>query len=157
MARIISIPLAILLFIGCAGVNLTEVKPEERNQTYIFEIEMNKSQLFDKIIEWMARTYNSSKDVIQMQDKNNGKIIGKGVTSFLNIYVEIPCEYTVTIDVRDNKYRIIFENFIGLWGQFRNNPQPVTDKGSLDQLKIKTKAIADSSYSYITKKSNDDF
>ena len=39
---------------------------------------VSKSDLYIRANEWFAKTFNSSQSVIQMQDKEAGKIIGKG-------------------------------------------------------------------------------
>lgn len=38
----------------------------------------NKQDLFLRAREWFAKTFNSANDVIQMQDKEDGILIGKG-------------------------------------------------------------------------------
>jgi hypothetical protein len=39
----------------------------------------DKQELFSRTREWFAKTYNSSNNVIQMEDKENGKIVGKAL------------------------------------------------------------------------------
>ncbi len=134
-----------------------EVKPEERNAQYIQDIKMPKKELYKKILEWMAKSYNSSKEVIQLQDEESGQIIGKGITSFVNVMVEIPCEYTITIDIKDNKYRLTFDNFIGLWGQFHQDRQPLIYKEYIDDVKKNIKIIADNLYKFLQNKESKDF
>lgn len=73
----------------------------------------SKDDLYVRANEWMAKAFVSSKDVIQMQDKQAGKIVGKAV-----IMVHTPSHtdeevgYTITIDAKDGKYRCILSNFI---------------------------------------------
>lgn len=78
-------------------------------------------QLFVKAMEWVATTYNSANDVVQLSDKVAGKIVGKGYKS---ITLPFPTEkppypfsrlppvattfgvtYTFTIDIKEGKYR----------------------------------------------------
>lgn len=74
-----------------------------------------KNDLFIKSNEWLAKTLNSAKDVIQMQDKEAGKLIAKGIMKSqqspglgsANFYIN----YTLTIDTKDRKYRIILSDF----------------------------------------------
>ncbi len=41
----------------------------------------SKDEIYLKAREWVAKTYNSSKSVIEIEDKENGKIIGNGICS----------------------------------------------------------------------------
>lgn len=73
----------------------------------------SKDDLYVRANEWMAKVFVSSKDVIQMQDKEAGKIVGKAV-----IMVYTPSKtkeevgYTIAIDTKDGKYRCVLSNFI---------------------------------------------
>ena len=39
---------------------------------------LSKDEIYNRVKHWFINTYNSSKDVIQLDDKENGEIIGKG-------------------------------------------------------------------------------
>lgn len=76
---------------------------------------ISKTELYFRAREWFANTFKSANDVIQMDDKEAGKIIGKGTkqytTSFvINIYQNI-LYYTVNISVKDGRYKYIISNF----------------------------------------------
>jgi hypothetical protein len=75
-----------------------------------------KDELYNRAKVWFAVYYKSSKDVIQLDDKENGKIIGKGViiynspafspgTLFSGYF-----KYVLTVEVKDNKFKYSFEN-----------------------------------------------
>lgn len=42
----------------------------------------NKNQLYDKVLEFLARTYKDSKEVVQVSERESGLIIAKGLYSF---------------------------------------------------------------------------
>jgi hypothetical protein len=100
MAKKIATLFCILLsanLVGCAGLEIVPV--EQRSLQCIHEVNMSKDQIFDKSLEWMAQTYVDSKEVIEIKDKENGKIIGKGLTRILiNGISTLPCRYTFIID-----------------------------------------------------------
>lgn len=146
-----------ILFSFYACTNSETKTTENKSFTYIHTAQLNKKDLYNKIMVWMAKTYNSAKDVIQLQNPESGQIIGKGVTSFLNIVVEIPCEYTISIDIKDKKYRVIFEQFTALWGEHHNMPQPVDTDMYLEQLEKKMKYLSDNLDSFINENKKDDF
>jgi hypothetical protein len=71
-----------------------------------------KSELYSRAKIWLANIFKSAKDVIQLDDKETGQIIGKGVFFYqvkvLLTGAEWTCKFTVRIDVKDNKTRIMF-------------------------------------------------
>jgi len=78
-------------------------------------IEVNsieKDKLFEILNDWTAIIFNSANDVIQLSDKDNGKLIIKGVKNYslgrslYNCYDGF-ISFTLRIVVKDNKYRII--------------------------------------------------
>ena len=75
-----------------------------------------KAELFVKANEWVAKTFNSAKDVIQMSDKDAGKIIAKGVMDAICKFglgrSKFYIKYTLSIDLKDNKCRIKMLDFI---------------------------------------------
>lgn len=144
---------------SCVTVPQPEVPEEERSLQKVHEIDLKKSVIFDKSLEWMAQTFVDSKAVIELKDKESGKIIGKGRTSF-NVEsglssVPIPCRFTLMLEAKDNKYRATYDNFIGMWGQSENIPQPLKQKAHVDAVKEKMLQLDKALYDYLTKaKSN---
>ena len=83
----------------------------------IDSISAKKNILFSAAKSWVSNTFNSAKSVIDMEDKDSGRIIGK---AFLHdskqhrcmSYYEISSvSFKFTIDVKDNKYRIVLSDF----------------------------------------------
>lgn len=70
---------------------------------------VSKDELYLRAREWFARTFVSSQEVIQMDDKQGGKIIGKGVSSGSYSIMLSPIlyylNYTVSVTVKDGRYR----------------------------------------------------
>lgn len=70
---------------------------------------LTKDELYTRAREWFAKTFNSAKDVIQMDDKSAGKIIGKGAANgsyfYLLTTIRFTLYYTVSITVKDGRYR----------------------------------------------------
>lgn len=69
----------------------------------------SKDELYIRATEWFAKTFKSAQDVIQMDDKSAGKVIGKG--SAKNYYtvlmspVEYYLNYTISITTKEGRYR----------------------------------------------------
>lgn len=81
-----------------------------------------KDELYSTTLEWFAKTYNSGKDVIQLQDKDNGKIIGNGAItvhttqryklSFEEQETKVKTDvgyvkYSISIYLKDGKYKYL--------------------------------------------------
>lgn len=88
--------------------------------TYSEVIQMDsisKNELFNRARMAFVTIFKSSKDVIQLEDKENGKIIGKAVfnynpTIFIgNMLTRGIVRYSVTIQVKDGRYKYEITDF----------------------------------------------
>lgn len=81
---------------------------------------MAKDDIYKKSREWFATTFKSANSVLQMDDKESGKLIGKG--NFMFNYIinagfgatsNMPetVGFTLNISIKDNKYRIVITDF----------------------------------------------
>lgn len=107
---------------ACAPKRKLIVKEDYPNP---FEFELidtltgNKDEIYVKAHEWISKTYGSAKTVIDMQDKQAGKLVGKALTtvtiSSQSIYGRLAHEdevtYIMTIDVKDGRYRCVISHF----------------------------------------------
>jgi hypothetical protein len=116
--------LMVLLFLT-GSANAQEFIKESKSITGIFEIkDKPKAEIFALINKWISINYNSSVDVIQMNDLQSGTIIIKGInevqqknnTKILypkmkNIPESTPVKYNhlIEVNIKDNKYRIIYK------------------------------------------------
>lgn len=120
---------------------------------------VSKAELYTKAKLWLAKAFKSSKDVIQFDDKEAGKIIVKGVstydapafnpgTNFSGFF-----SFTLTIDIKDNKFRFSIENLnhesykSGYSGGSFDNEKP--DCGNLMMPKRSWKTIREEGQSRI--------
>lgn len=101
-----------------------EFQITDKTVTAIFQHDsIKKTDLFYKINKWIAKNYNSAQDVIQMSNEESGNIILKGnskilyTNQFKILYpnnklstnlVELKFNHQLEINVKDNKYRVIF-------------------------------------------------
>lgn len=79
---------------------------------------LKKDKIYNGSRQWVATKFRSAQNVIQMDDKENGIIIGKGNFNY-------PCsgwqclsydghtvQFTVKIEAKDNKARITFNDLV---------------------------------------------
>lgn len=111
--KLFAIVLCALLATGCATM---QASPDQLSQlTYIDEHPgKDRGELFNKSNEWVARTFNSANDVIQLSNPSTGQIIGRGISftdgSGVDLGYKRPFKYTMVIDIKAEKMRVSFEN-----------------------------------------------
>jgi hypothetical protein len=101
----------------------------------------------------MARTFFDNKEVIEIKDEDNGKIIGKGITMFSGkigwFSAKIPCRFTLMVEAKDNKYRTTYNNLVALYGENQSRPEPLEQKEYVDAVMAKLALIDDDLYGYL--------
>lgn len=73
-------------------------------------------EIYVRAREWFARTYRSSQDVLQMDDRESGRIIGKAIFQVTHRalganYPSGHFRYTISIVARDGRYRYELTDF----------------------------------------------
>lgn len=107
--------LLILLVLPLIGFSQTDSSVFQF--TKIDSAKGSKAYLFVNAKSWLASTFNSSKAVIEMEDKDAGVIIGHGTFvrsekgGFGNQVGLSLITFTIKINIKDDKYRCILSNF----------------------------------------------
>ncbi len=141
---------ACLFFIGCAGMQIAPEREMSYQKTYDIP-NMSKSAIYDKALFWMAETFVSSKRVIELKDKENGKIIGNGITSIhagLGVYSDYG--YTMIIDTKDNRVKLTYKNLQHVDGTG-------ILAGRLKKVKLKLEALSNDLYNYLLTQEKSDW
>jgi len=80
--------------------------PKPFQFTLIDTVACPKDKLYKRAMGWVVKTYNSANEVIQLHDKDDGKIVLKAIMKIPVTTVDFETvNYTMTIEVKDNKYR----------------------------------------------------
>ena len=79
-----------------------------------------------------------------MQDEDTGRIIiGNGRTEFSKRNgAHVPCDFTLTVEIEDGRERLTFDNWIGQRGDFKGDPEPVTDEPYSADMRAKLQRLA---------------
>ena len=84
--------------------------------SFVYKSKHTSGALFNNAKQWVAKTFNNYKDVVQMEDANSHTIVFKGSlrqklykTSVQSIYTIL--YYTATIECKERKFRIKMEDF----------------------------------------------
>ena len=72
---------------------------------------INSKELYVRAHEWFANTFKSAKDVIQLDDKEAGEIVGKGGFEVHENVMIVHVEFTAKIETKNEKYKYVFSNF----------------------------------------------
>lgn len=110
-------PLAIAFIFLTSFVYAQKNESTPVEYTLIDSVQGSQTQLYIYARSWLASAFKSSKSVIEMEDKESGIIIGNGVlvhrvNSVLGNQVGIDViRFTITINVKTDKYRAILSNF----------------------------------------------
>jgi len=149
--------LSVIALNSCASMPVAPI--EDRSMQKVHDIDLKKDEIYEISLEWMTKTLSDSKGVFELIDKDSGKIIGTGLTSFIKKSFwgpeEIPCRFTVMVEAKYNKYKTTYNNFVGLSGKSYGRLKPVEQKEYIDTVKAKLAIIDDNLYSYLKKyKSN---
>lgn len=138
----------LIVFTSCMTTkqpNHAKTFPSPFEYKYVDSVAGSKNEIYLKAYEWIAKSFNSAKDVIEMNDKESGKIILKSelpchltnYNSTVNDYVS----FTLSIDAKDGRYRCVFSQFYHYGGTYQavmaKQPTKMPNLGSLDNEEAK--------------------
>lgn len=83
---------------------------EDYTRTVIIEVQGTKGVLYDRALLWLTETYVSGKDVMQLNDKAAGLIVGRGISRATLFLYTYQIRYLLQIDIKDNKVRFTIKD-----------------------------------------------
>ena len=97
---------------------------------------LSKQELYSRAREWFAKTYNSSTNVIQMDDKESGKIVGKALMQVYcrSLGSDRKCgfvNYTISIYFKEGRYKFELTDFYHT-GQVISSDNVMPDYGACE-------------------------
>lgn len=156
MERKLFVIVFIVLFVSCVS------NPGISDNLKFSEIvEVNgvtSNDLFTRINLWMVDAFNNAESVIQYSDKESGIIKGSYIFTYSQplTFAQIPIRSTITVEVRDGRYKISFDSphrYIPS-GAY-SGTQPLYYQDEADKTLESWKNLAESLKGSIQKKSND--
>jgi len=79
---------------------------------------ISADELYSRAKPWIALTYKSANDVIQLDDQNAGRIIVKGNFEIIYYANQAWVNHTLTIDFKEGRYRYDLTSFVFDNGQW---------------------------------------
>ncbi len=104
-----------------ASVQKESIMPLVDSQVVYTEVikidSVNKDELYNRAKRFFVSTYKSANDVIQLDDKENGQIIGKGIIVVnynmgIAGYQKTNVYHTITITAKDGRYKYEIKDLI---------------------------------------------
>ena len=112
--------LIVILFVSCVTYDRPIAPEEIRTFEKIIEIpNTTKDELYIKANEWFVNTFNSAESVIQFQDKEAGKIMGKYKFRIVvghPVSLNAGMKSTISVDVKDNRAKIFIQGLTSDFG-----------------------------------------
>jgi hypothetical protein len=77
----------------------------------------NQKELYLKARKWFVDTFHNAKSVLQMEDKEDGKLAGKAFHTYVFnnglSSSNVAIDFTLNVDIKDGKYRVQFYDMYG--------------------------------------------
>jgi hypothetical protein len=150
----------LLMTFGLFGQKQKDVTPtlpfddETKRITYsevvTVDSSTSKNELYSRGREWFAKAYKSSTDVLQMDDKESGKIVGKALMQVYHKalgsnYKSGYINYTISLYLKDGRYKYEITNFHHT-GQYVGDGNSIPDYGVCEDMINTTKKTMGMSY-----------
>jgi hypothetical protein len=116
----------------------------------IREIAMPRDQLFNRTSLWLAEHTTSSKEVVELRDREQGLIVGNASVDLkVGWGVTMPMKFKIRIDVKDDKYRMTFSQ-VQVYTGFGLKPIEQANRESLEpKAREQFESIAESLHAYL--------
>ncbi len=114
MNRFVLLFLTVLLILPGCG-RLVKVPDQERMIRQVYSIGLTRAEIYDRALEWCAKKLASVNDDIIVKDREKGRIIARGTgkySEYFDFLVDREFSYTITIEAKDGRYRVTYDNFI---------------------------------------------
>jgi len=142
-----------MLFLPGCG-RLVKVPDQERMIRQVYSVGLSKDEIYDRALEWCAKKLASVNDDIVVKDKEKGKIIGKGTgkySEYFDFLVDREFSYTITVEARDGRYRVTYDNFIVYYDERQLKSSKAEFKFEINKIRKQIDKLLDDIRDYISK------
>ena len=132
------------LFYSCSTIMGAAAPEEARRFERVIEVpNKTQSEIYVKANAWFVETFVSAESVIEFQDRESGRIMGKYVFTYNEGILTFAVRQTISLECRDNRVRIVINDpFIKTThGVSGHNPgaqyRPLKTQAGIDRAKIR--------------------
>lgn len=107
------LPLLMLVssFASAQVLTKDDVAIQNNSFSYIYQTDVPLTELFGKVNQWVAKSFNDYKSVIQYEDKDNHRLIVKGMIVSNGVWEE-NLNFAMTFDCKEGKYRVVTDGMM---------------------------------------------
>jgi len=120
----------------------------------VFTVQLSRDGIFDRALEWCAKKTVPGKEAVIMKDREKGKIIARGsakYSEFFDFLVDRRFGYTLTIEVKESRYRVTFDNFTVEYNERDLKSAPAEFQLEIDKIKTELGKTAEDLRDYISR------
>jgi hypothetical protein len=100
---------SVICLTGCASTIRNGYDPDDqKTREFIENTSVDKLTQYQLALNFIAKTFNSANDVIQMKDQDAGIIVLKAIAPFSIVGLTRYVEYTMEVKIKDQKAKITF-------------------------------------------------
>ena len=140
MKKLLCISILIILFSSCSRVQ--RIEDGESVIRKVFKVELSKEEIFSRAQAWMTKKFTKENESIRINDKSKGKVVARGFYhyyEYFNLIVKRPFSFLMTVEARENRYRVSFSDFFIHYEERTNPSVHVKYKQQLDNIKGKVR------------------
>lgn len=153
------LPLVMLTIIALSGCGrLTRVPESDRMVRQVFTVQLSQDELFERALEWCAKKFVSINDAVVVKNKEKGKIIARGTgkySEYFDFLVDREFSYNVTIEIKDGRYRVTFDNFIVYYDERQLKSSPATYQFEITKMRKTLDKLMEDLRDYIARGSTE--
>jgi hypothetical protein len=155
--KYISILMIGAVFIAGCG-RLVKVSEKEQMVRQVFNAPLSNNEIYDRALEWCAKKFVNLNDAIVVKDREKGRIIGKGnskYSEYFDFLVDREFSYAFTIEVKDGRYRVTFDNFIVYYDERQIRSSKAEFKFEIGKIKKILGPLMKNLHEYVVKDGTD--
>lgn len=149
----IALPLVVMVVISGCG-RLVKVPENERILRQVVKVELSREEIYDRALEWCAKKLSRVKDDIVVKDREGGRIIARGTgkySEYFNFLVDREFSYSVTIEAREGRYRVTFENFVVYYDERQLKSSDASFRFEIDKIRKKLEVLMGDLREYVAR------
>lgn len=121
MARVLILLISAFLVLLSAGCQ-TPATAGDLQVEQVFDVpNFKKDAIYDQVKIWIAENFRSARQVIEHDDKASGTLIGNGTTPYSPDGYNKKVQFTMRVDVKDNRFKLNFINLLIVWPAYSNS------------------------------------
>src|SRR5690606_4091346 len=115
--KIFTLSFVLLIFqLSFSQKQIEDILPSENGNVIYSEVievnDINKDELYNRARKWVVLKYQSANNVIQLDDKLEGIIIGKGNFDIIYYSRDPKIRHTIQIETKDGRFKYTISGFV---------------------------------------------